>query len=289
LSNQNFIMKVFLSWSKPRSQRVAELLNNWIPCIIQSVQPWFSSQNIEDGELWFNAIQNQVSDIINGIVCLTEENKEQPWILFESGGLAKGLDKSRIYVLLIDLTPDDILLSPLSAFNQTKPTENGLRKLMHVINGRTNNPIQASILDQVYDKFWPDFKEKFDDIIRETQIPVTPLKKSAKEEINNDILKELFKSIRNLEYSVNSIRNNKPKDELRNGVILAPLVSSIKLRQYIIEFTQEFGFEKKDLIDNMSLIATYIKDKKVGAVSSQRLARVLSDYVNENIDFENDN
>lgn len=188
-------MKVFLSWSKPRSQKVAELLKGWIPCVIQSVEPWFSSQNIEDGELWFNSIQNQVASIINGIICLTKENQNEPWILFEAGGLAKGLEKSRIYVLLIDLNSSDILLSPLSAFNHTKVTEEGIRKLMHVINGRTDKPVLPSVIDSVFDKFWQDFQTQFDKILLDTEPADQPSHKPAKSQAISDDLKPLLEEI----------------------------------------------------------------------------------------------
>ncbi|MBS7565126.1 hypothetical protein KHS38_11995 [Mucilaginibacter sp. Bleaf8] len=206
-------MKVFLSWSKPRSQKVAALLNAWIPCVIQSVETWFSPQNIEDGELWFNSIQSQVSEIINGIICLTRENKDQPWILFEAGGLARGLEKNRVYVLMIDLTGDEIILSPLSAFNHTKPTEDGIRKLMHVINGRTLKPVNPVVLDQVFDKFWPDFEEKFKKILEDTEAEssstITKLSENNDSESNQSValLREAIKGIRNLEKAVNKFQS----------------------------------------------------------------------------------
>jgi hypothetical protein len=197
-------MKVFLSWSKTKSQKVAELLNHWIPCVIQSIEPWISSQNIDDGELWYNAIQNQVASIINGIICLTKENKDEPWILFEAGGLAKGLEKSRVYVLLIDLVPDDILLSPLAAFNQTKVTRDGINKLMHVINARTLKPITPTVLDQVFDKFWPDFEEKFNEIL-ESEVVETKSKGTKEDILPSDMQKEILKTLRGLENKVNDL------------------------------------------------------------------------------------
>ena len=33
-------MKIFISWSDSKSQEVAKLIQ-WIPCVIQSVEPYF--------------------------------------------------------------------------------------------------------------------------------------------------------------------------------------------------------------------------------------------------------
>ena len=101
-------MKVFLSWSGPRSKAVAELLNDWLRCVLQACKPWISSRDIDRGALWFSEISGQLSDTGIGIVCLTSDNKSKPWILFEAGALAKGLSHVRVCTLLIDLKPSDI-------------------------------------------------------------------------------------------------------------------------------------------------------------------------------------
>ena len=40
-------MKVFVSWSGELSCQIAEVLKKWIPCIIQSVDVFFSPEDIE--------------------------------------------------------------------------------------------------------------------------------------------------------------------------------------------------------------------------------------------------
>ncbi|RDC65079.1 TIR domain-containing protein [Adhaeribacter pallidiroseus] len=154
-------MKVFISWSGERSRRVAELLDTWIQCVIQAVDPWVSSQDIDRGALWFSEISNQLANTTHGIICLTKSNKEKPWILFEAGALAKGLSSSRVFTFLIDLNPEDIK-DPLAQFNHTLPTKENLYKLIYSINNSLEEKrLKETILKNVLNTYLPQFDEEF--------------------------------------------------------------------------------------------------------------------------------
>src|SRR5438045_597701 len=125
-------MTVFISWSGPFSKAVAELLNAWLPDVIQGVKTWLSTEDIEKGTIWSGEINEALATTV-GVLCVTQENKNAPWLLFEAGGLSKGLTKSRVCPLLIDLQPQD-LQPPLSLFNLTLPEREDIWKLVKTIN-----------------------------------------------------------------------------------------------------------------------------------------------------------
>ena len=67
-------MKIFISWSGSKSQEIAKLLKRWIPCVIQSAEPYFSSADIDKGARWSTDISKELQDASFGILCVTKEN-----------------------------------------------------------------------------------------------------------------------------------------------------------------------------------------------------------------------
>lgn len=75
-------MLVFLSWSGDRSKAVAEALAAWLGQVVQAVEPWLS-RDIAKGTRWGSEVADRLEKSRVGIVCLTPENLDAPWILFE--------------------------------------------------------------------------------------------------------------------------------------------------------------------------------------------------------------
>lgn len=44
-------MKVFISWSGDRSRAIAEELRYWLPTIVQSLEPFISTQDVPVGDV----------------------------------------------------------------------------------------------------------------------------------------------------------------------------------------------------------------------------------------------
>jgi hypothetical protein len=42
-------MKVFISWSGEHSRVITAAFHDWLPNVIQTMQPWMSAQNIDKG------------------------------------------------------------------------------------------------------------------------------------------------------------------------------------------------------------------------------------------------
>jgi len=195
-------MKVFISWSGDRSRAVAEMLNDWIKCVLQATRPWISTRGIDRGSLWFNEIHDQLKDTSVGIICLTQENKNKPWILFEAGALAKGLSTNRVCTFLVDLKPSD-LEDPLAQFNHTMPEKSNLWELVKTLNTcLASNGLDERILQQIFDTYWKQFDENFSKAVSST-----PLAKKAEPRPKEDILAEILENTRNLQSRIVRLEN----------------------------------------------------------------------------------
>jgi hypothetical protein len=207
-------MKIFISWSGERSKQVAELFSEWIQCVIQAVDPWLSTKDIDKGALWITDISNQLSNTNIGIVCLTNENKNKPWILFESGALAKGLSSSRVCTFLIDLEPNNVE-NPIAQFNHTLPTKTSVRSLVGTINSHLGeHQLKPQVIDNAFDTYWPQFEQKFKEILSLTnEVP------QGKQRDKEDILGEVLATVRSFDKRLNRMEEaNRPNRSIFDDV-----------------------------------------------------------------------
>lgn len=183
---------------------VAELLDTWLQCVIQAVDPWMSSKDIDRGSLWFSEINDQLQNTTIGIICLTQENKNKPWILFEAGALAKGLSNSRVCTFLIDLEPTDVG-TPLSQFNHTFPSQGGLWELVRTLNSSLKEKgLKEKTLELVFETYWPKFELDFRKILEET-----PQSDHVEKRSEDEILLEILSSTRTMDRRIRNIENER--------------------------------------------------------------------------------
>lgn len=195
-------LKIFISWSGKRSRLVAELISDWIKCVLQASRPWISTRDIDRGAIWFTEISDQLRDTAVGIVCLTQENKNKPWILFESGALAKGLSTSRVCTFLVDLSPSDVE-DPLAQFNHTVPSKDSLWALVRSLNSALESSgLDERILVQVFDTYWPQFQKQFDEALQNS-----PQEAEVQPRSEESILDEILSNTRALTARVRSLES----------------------------------------------------------------------------------
>jgi hypothetical protein len=202
---------VFISWSGERSKAVAGILTDWLKCVIQASQPWISTRDIDRGALWFSEINDQLKDVSIGIVCLTNDNKDNPWILFESGALAKGLTTSRVCPLLIDLMPEDVR-DPLAQFNLTLPNKDGVWQLVKTVNSCLGEKmLDERILSQVFNTYWPQFEVNFNSALAEN-----PPAGNVPDRSQDDMLTEILNTTRGLSHRIRQLESKSEYLPIRN-------------------------------------------------------------------------
>lgn len=155
-------MRVFLSWSGARSRAVAEALRLTLPDMVQGVTAFMSKRDLESGERWSLAVADELDRSDFGILCLTPENIDQPWLLFEAGALSKRMGSHACGLLLGDLTATAIA-GPLSQFQHRAFGENDIKHLVLDINNQQSAKLTESQIDRIFPKHWPDLATAYQD------------------------------------------------------------------------------------------------------------------------------
>jgi hypothetical protein len=183
---------VFISWSGPRGKAIAQALYDWLPRIIQAVDPWMSQHDIHKGTRWSLELARGLEEARFGLCCLTPENLNKPWILFEAGAIAKAVEEAYVWTYLFDLEYTDIK-GPLAQFNHTKANEDDTRRLVRSINKAMGDAIRQSDFDETFTKWYPDLEQRLKDIP-----PPPPNEEAKPKRSQEDMLEEILLTVRSL-------------------------------------------------------------------------------------------
>lgn len=190
-------MKLFISWSGESSLALAKCLRDWIPKVLQDVEPWLSHEDIDAGACWSSEISRNLDESDFGVVCLTHDNLASQWIAFEAGACAKHIKKSRVVPLLLNLEFIDIK-GPLAGFQAKKVNRSDIQALVNSINRANNNKLPIDRLNDIFSTFWPELES------RVNQIQITKNREIVKR-TKEDLLEELVLRTRLIESKVDEI------------------------------------------------------------------------------------
>ena len=194
-------MKLFISWSGEFSKKVAECLSVWIPTIIQTVDVFYSPDDIAKGENWSNRLSDELEQSNFGIVCLTPENVLAPWVHFEAGALSKTAN-SRVSAIMLGVSPSDVK-GPLARFQNTALNRDDFHRLFLSINSSHENPLKQSVLDHAFDNSWEKLERDITAVMEEysSQALVQVPEESRRDErdSNSEALQEILSIVRTLD------------------------------------------------------------------------------------------
>lgn len=164
--NSSLPLKVFISWSGERSNLVAKALTSWLPEVIEGIVPWISTHDIPAGSRWNPEIDRQLRETNFGIVCLTRDNLQAPWILFEAGAVAKAVELAKVVPYRLQLPPSEVK-PPLSQFQGVSADRKGTLDLVRGVNVECGPKYDEVRLQKKFDKWWPDLEKELSDIPNE--------------------------------------------------------------------------------------------------------------------------
>ena len=205
-------MKVFLSWSGKSSHAIAEKLHKWLPMVIQKIEPYISTE-IEKGTRWSSDIAAELEGCSFGIACVTHENKDAPWLLFEAGALSKSVSEGKLAPVLFGMEQSDIQKSPLTQFQMTKFEKTEFFKLLQSINDSLESSLEGSILSSLFEALWPKLDSDISDILSTTVTTSAPQEPFDSDKIMG-AMEELLTTSRAISQAVSRPDKILPEDYL---------------------------------------------------------------------------
>lgn len=218
-------MKLFISWSGETSFKIAQIFREWIPYIINSVQPYVSAEDIDKGARWSMDIAHELEDSSFGIVCVTKDNLFAPWLSFEAGALSKTVDKSYVTPFLYNIKRSEVS-GPILQFQSTIYEKNDILRMMKTINRAClDHGISESRLEISFEVWYPKLEEKLnalrvpDDTVEKKESPEETIPASSTGIIDEilDLARENCRILRNPDKNfISEFSEIKSKIELLN-------------------------------------------------------------------------
>ena len=154
-------MRVFISWSGDRSRAAADVLRRWFPSVLQAVRPYFSPDDVAKGARWSAEIAKELEASRVGLLVITPENQEAPWLLFEAGALAKNLDRSKVCPILFGAMEPTDVKGPLVQFQAAQFSKAEMKRVVKMMNAElTEAALPPDVLDNVFEMWWPGLEEQ---------------------------------------------------------------------------------------------------------------------------------
>lgn len=198
-------MKIFLSWSGEESKQLANIFSDWLPNVLQFVEPYMSSNDISLGDRWASNIESNLEECIFGLVFVTPANINSPWINFEAGALSKTY-KSKVVPLLYK--SEIIILNdgPLKQFQSAQNIDkaNILELLKSIVNSNESTTLDSSRLERGFEIWWPQLEEQLNTIV---SVKVEPKEQTENAPMDSEMLKTIVMKLNQQEKDLRFIRD----------------------------------------------------------------------------------
>ena len=200
------VMRVFLSWSGDVSHKVALILHNWLPEVIQQIEPYMASEDIAKGARWGADIAQELEAASFGILCLTKESMNEPWLNFEAGALSKSVNNSNVCPFLFGVEKAEIV-EPLRQFQAVSETKDDIKKLIHSLNEKCENRLADPRLNSAFEQWYPNLIDRLGEL-SDKQPDDVQSGEQTHEEVSKEarMLEELLEMSRSNLYQMNKQR-----------------------------------------------------------------------------------
>ncbi len=144
---------------------MALILRDWLPDVLQSIVPYVSSEDIDKGKSWEAEIAKELDCSNYGILCLTKENINEPWINFEAGALSKQIGKSFVSPFLLNVGRSEVS-EPVQRFQSTIFDKADVRKLIASLNKSCVPALSEDRVNKMFSLLYPRLEEELKSLLQ---------------------------------------------------------------------------------------------------------------------------
>ena len=143
--------RLFISWSKQQAERVAPHLRDFLQDVL-GLDEIFLSQLIDSGRRWGEEIAKALEECDAGLIIVTPENLNAPWLNFEAGAISKKVEESNVIPLLLNVRIGDLSGSPLNQFQSRSFDEDGLLQVVYTLGEIYG--VSKEVIDRRFPDTW---------------------------------------------------------------------------------------------------------------------------------------
>jgi DNA-binding CsgD family transcriptional regulator len=201
-----------------------------------------SAHDIRAGVRWSTELAGALETTRFGIVCLTEENRLNPWVLFEAGAISRTVERGRVIPYLVDI-PIRLLDGPLSQFQARVADESGTHGIVEAINATSppSQRLRTTIIDESFQVWWPQLRDALATV--ELTHPVPKVRRP-------DIRIMTTSDLKILEL----LAAGKPSEEIAASVQVSPRTLKWRVRQLQLKLNATNQSEAVELAKEFDLL-----------------------------------
>ncbi len=192
------------------------MIRDWLPQMLDRVDPWMSDTDIQAGTRALQVIEDRLNNSEFGIIVVTTENQHSTWLNFEAGALSKRFEgrTSRVVPVLVNFDSFYQIEGPIRQFQgimlTRKPEteeagaeravdKESVRELLKAVSdvAGTNWPM----VETRFEWSWPDFESAITEAMK-----LAGVQPPAPEVTDTALLKELLDKVDGLERHVRAPR-----------------------------------------------------------------------------------
>lgn len=191
-------LKIFISWSGDLAKSIARVWHDLLLEMFDRATPWVSDLDIEAGARPLDDIKRELDGTSFGIIVVTPENQNAPWLNFEAGALSKALSDAttRVMPSLVNFTSPSQVTSPLKQFQGNLLNQEGVMKILKTIAKGVD--ADWSTKERTFNRAWsPEYEQRFNDCIANALNPAKPSTRTSEEMLDEvlTIVREIQRDI----------------------------------------------------------------------------------------------